>query len=80
MDPPSLAAIRWKCRRGMLELDVLLERFVSRRYAGLSEAQRHDFLALLAAEDDLLWDWMTGRATPAEKGIAELVEQIRNQR
>lgn len=80
MEEPGLATIRWKCRRGMLELDILLERFVSRHYAGLDDARRQAFMTLLDAEDDLLWDWMTGRNTPEEKGIAELVEQIRNLR
>lgn len=77
-EQPGQAAIRWKCRRGMLELDMLLERFVARHYAGLDRKGRRDLIALLDAEDDLLWDYLTGRVVPEAKGIARLVERIRD--
>ncbi len=81
MEPrPSLAELRWRCRRGMLELDLLLRRFVEQRYAELSNAQVRALGAALAVEDDQLWDWLSGRARPEEQGIAEIVEFISGRR
>ena len=47
----ELKRIRWLCRRGMKELDVLLDRFVNAEYDTLSEAEHDELLALLNRED-----------------------------
>lgn len=73
---PTLAQLRWRCRRGMLELDVLLSRFLDQRYSKLSEAQAVALFEALEAEDDELWDWLSGRARPQEQRIADIVELI----
>ncbi len=56
----SLERIRWRCRRGLLELDIVLGRFVERHYAGLDVAERTAFDALLDMPDTELWDMITG--------------------
>lgn len=78
----SLERIRWRCRRGLLELDIVLCRFVERHYAGLGEAGRAAFDTLLEMPDAELWDMITGKegagggeAPPA--GCAEVLELIR---
>ena len=63
--------IRWRCRRGLLELDIVLGRFVERHYAGLDSAGRAAFDALLDMPDTELWDMITGRGT-AGRGEASL--------
>ncbi len=57
-----LERIRWRCRRGLLELDIVLGRFVERHYAGLDEAGREAFDTLLEMPDAELWDMITGKA------------------
>jgi len=57
----ELERVRWRCRRGLLELDIVLGRFVDLHYRGLDEAQRSAFNALLEVPDTLLWDMITGR-------------------
>ncbi|MDT8364222.1 MAG: succinate dehydrogenase assembly factor 2 [Nitrosomonas sp.] len=49
------ARIRWRCRRGMLELDIVLQRFLEKHYAQLSESQYREFETLLSLPDHDLW-------------------------
>ena len=69
--------LRWQCRRGMLELDVLLNRFMDQGYGELDDADRARFADLLDFEDQLLLDWFMGYAIPADPGIGRLVARIR---
>lgn len=57
----NIERIRWRCRRGLLELDIVLECFVSKHYAGLDAAEKVAFDALLDSPDTLLWDMITAR-------------------
>ena len=47
---------RWRCRRGLLELDVVLRRFMDMHYARLSRAELQQFETLLNLPDNDLWD------------------------
>lgn len=62
----ELERMRWRCRRGLLELDLVLERFVVRHYAGLDAEGRRAFDALLDMPDTALWDMITGRSDAPE--------------
>ena len=69
---------RWRCRRGMKELDFILNRFIDAEMSGLSVAEKTLFDELLSTEDMLLWYWLSGKAKPQgpEGHFAELVERI----
>ena len=69
--------VRWLCRRGMRELDVLLTRYLDRDWAQASEAQRGLFLQLLDCEDDRLWRWFLGHETAPDAALDALVRYIR---
>ena len=69
--------LRWRCRRGMRELDQLLVRYLDHAWAADSDAGRDAFLRLLDCEDDMLWRWFMGHEEPADAGIATLLERIR---
>lgn len=56
-------ALRWRSRRGMKELDVLLERYFERRYDAASADERAEFERLLAHEDPDIWLWLMGQAS-----------------
>ena len=75
-DDPELKRIRWRCRRGMRELDQLFDRYLARCWATESEPQRVVFLRLLDCEDDKLWRWFMGRERPEDTGLASIVERI----
>lgn len=58
--------LRWKCRRGTLELDLLLQQFLERDYAQLNVPAQHAFETLLEAGDEDLWAMIIGKlATPS---------------
>jgi antitoxin CptB len=68
--------IRWRCRRGLLELDLVLERFLARRFDGLDGELRSRFDELLDEPDNDLLDLALGRAEPAPRYRA-IVEMLR---
>lgn len=68
--------IRWRCRRGLLELDLLLARFVARRLAQLSEAEREAFKSLLQYSDNDLWDLIAGRQTVPAGLEGDLIREL----
>jgi antitoxin CptB len=72
-----LERIRWRCRRGLLELDIVLARFVEQRYATLDEAQQAAFDALLDMPDTVLWDMITGRELPAQEMQRRVLEWLK---
>lgn len=72
-----LDRVRWRCRRGLLELDIVLARFIDKQYAQLDEAGRQAFDALLDMPDNPLWDMIAGRQEAAHSGQQALLEKIR---
>ena len=78
MDDPELPRLRWRCRRGMRELDLLLTRYLDRGWSAASDSERRIFLQILECEDDTLWRWFMGLAAPEEKDLDELVGRIRD--
>ena len=74
----ELERVRWRCRRGMLELDIVLGRFVERYYEELDAAGREAFDALLDMPDAELWDIITsGENVPPAASQAAVLKLIR---
>ena len=76
MDPRA-AKLRWRCRRGMRELDAVLQAFLSQSFAGLAEAEKSRFEAVLELSDPELHGYLVGRLEPEDPGDAELIARIR---
>ena len=68
---------RWRCRRGMLELDLLLNQFVNTQYVELNNQQKNVFDQLLDYPDQLLFDLFLGHMESSDQGVSELVKTIR---
>lgn len=68
--------MRWAARRGMLELDLVLEPFVSTRYAQLNARERQCLQTLLTCEDQDLYAWLLQREEPADAEQRALVRKI----
>ena len=77
-DETEIRKLRWRCRRGMRELDQLLERWLDREWRQSPTAQREVFLRLLDCEDDRLWRWFRGHEVCPDVEIAALVDRIRS--
>lgn len=73
-----LRRLRWQCRRGMKELDVVLTRYLDRRFSVASAQERQNFERLLKVEDDRLWDWVLGRAPAEDPEFHALIERLRS--
>jgi antitoxin CptB len=69
--------LRWRCRRGLKELDVLLERFARTRLYSASHAERAAFEELLALSDPDLAGYLLGEEVPRQAAMAQLVAAIR---
>jgi antitoxin CptB len=74
--PQEPGLLRWRCRRGMRELDVLLRRYVDERYAGASREQQEAFRALLDAPDPLIHAYCLGLEVPPTPILAALIGHI----
>ncbi len=73
-----LARLQWACRRGMLELDVLLGNFLKGAYSNLPETEKQQFESLLDEPDPLLFAWLTGQKKPEDESMLMITEKIRN--
>lgn len=69
--------IRWRCRRGMLELDLLLNEFLE-RYETLDAEQQSTFVRLLEYPDQTLLELLMGRMKPTDKDVVNVIKQIRS--
>jgi antitoxin CptB len=72
----EVKALRWRCRRGMRELDRLLERWLESGWPTASESDRVVFRRLLATEDDKLWRAFLGHERLEDDDVQRLVEHI----
>jgi antitoxin CptB len=69
--------LRWKCRRGTLELDLLLHQFLDRDYATLDHTAQQAFETLLEAGDEELWAIVNEEAPCLVPGCEHVVERLR---
>jgi antitoxin CptB len=72
------ARVRWKCRRGMLELDLLLGNFLDKGYQRLDANARRRFEQMLEYPDEVLLEWLMGRIVPSDKDVSDIVRRIRS--
>jgi antitoxin CptB len=74
----DVARLRWRCRRGMRELDAVLESFVTTSFSALSVEDIARFERILELPDPELFAYVTGRSAPGDDDIARLIERIRS--
>ena len=73
--PPNL---RWACRRGMLELDVLLGNFLEEAFVKLPENEQAIFVNLFNNNDQDLYHWLIGQVEAPEADLAMMIGKIRH--
>ena len=73
---PEIKRLRWRCRRGMRELDQLMLRYLDQRWTTADDLERSNFLMLLDTEDDKLWRWFMGRERPENENLEAIVNAI----
>ncbi len=75
--PERKAKINWQCRRGMLELDLMLQRFSRSKIDNLSEEELGLFERILEVPDPDLYAWLMGYEKPTDKEFETIVAYIR---
>lgn len=73
----QFSRIRWRSRRGMMELDLLLRRYLDQRWAQADDAERATYARLLDCEDTRLWPWLLGRERPEDPEFDALIQKMR---
>jgi antitoxin CptB len=76
-DLKNIDRLRWQCRRGMLELDLLLEAFLDQHYPSLSPRLQRHFLQLLDFPDPVIHAWCVTGEAPEDEEFCELATAIR---
>lgn len=72
----ELNRLRWRSRRGMLELDLLLLPFFDEAFRQLPDAEQTAFTRLLEQEDPDLLQWFSRKGVPDDQELGQLVEKI----
>lgn len=76
MTPEENARLVWQCRRGMLELDVFLQRFLKQGYDDLNEKQQQAFMQLLELPDQELLEILLGNTSATDSQLNEIAFRI----
>jgi antitoxin CptB len=74
MDALAMSRLRWKCRRGLLELDLVLHDFIENH---LTEKDLSELNSLLELEDNDLWDIVSGRSDRFDARHGGIVARLR---
>ena len=73
----ELDRIRWHCRRGLLELDLILDRFNQKHLAALDAVQLEEFKELLALDDNYLLDLIMERMPVDDQRLAPVLGMLK---
>ncbi|MEN9849479.1 MAG: hypothetical protein RL368_2219 [Pseudomonadota bacterium] len=73
----EFSRLKWHCRRGMKELDVMLTRYLEEYYPNASETEQATFRELLDLSDPLMYAYFLGYETPSNPELMALIEKIR---
>ena len=76
IDERTLSKLRWRCRRGLLENDLFVERFFERHGAAITEAQARGLEALMELADNDLLDLLLVRTEPQGELLRDDVVQV----
>ncbi|KTC93301.1 succinate dehydrogenase assembly factor 2 [Legionella cincinnatiensis] len=78
LDNQEKARLAWHCRRGMLELDLILQRFLEKHLDLISNEELEAFNHLLSCTDPELFAWLMGHDEPQENELKKIVAIIRS--
>ena len=76
----QLSKLRWRCRRGFLENDLILTRLLERRGANFTTEEHEQLLSLIALDDNDLWEIIAGRTDVFPAGADAMVATLRQTR
>ncbi len=74
--PENVSKLRWRCRRGMKELDMLLTAYLDQDYLAAPSSEQDTFHLLLEQQDPEMYGWFLGRAESDNAELQALVNKI----
>lgn len=77
IDSRDKARLSWHCRRGMLELDLILQHFLNTQVDSFTDSEVEMFDLLLSYTDPELLSWFMGQADPDDLALMPLVLRLR---
>ncbi|MGA9026504.1 MAG: succinate dehydrogenase assembly factor 2 [Steroidobacteraceae bacterium] len=75
-DVRLIGRLRWRCRRGMKELDLLLRRYLDEEFSSATAADQNAFCRLLDCQDPTLYAYCMGNERPPSDDICSLIDRI----
>ncbi|MEN7343144.1 MAG: succinate dehydrogenase assembly factor 2 [Pseudomonadota bacterium] len=75
-DEAQIRALKWRCRRGMRELDQLLAGYLVQHYASAETRLQDAFVRLLELQDPVIFGYLVRREVAEDEDIREIIERI----
>ena len=75
----DMSRLRWRCRRGTKELDIVMNRYLAERYSTASAEEQASFNALLDVEYPIIFDMLLDKTTsndPNQQALVEILKGI----
>ena len=76
MSDPEMAKLRWRCRRGMKELDMLLLSYLDNHYSNEEQVGQRAFRQLLSMPDPDILALLTAKATTDDEHLANVIKRL----
>lgn len=76
MEESELSRLRWRCRRGIKEMDILLVRFLEEVFPELDEREQLIFADLLEETDLDIYAWIMGKSSPYNSSYSNIISQL----
>ena len=70
----------WRCRRGIKEMDIVLQNFIKDSYDELNNENKSAFSKLLEEQDLDILNWILGKDKPEDTELIEIIKKIRSSR
>ncbi len=74
----EISHLRWLCRRGMKELDVVMTGYLEDYYLEADEQDQQAFKALLEMADPDIFSLLVGRNTVSDRAINNLIDKLKS--
>lgn len=70
------ARVQWACRRGMIELDIVIMPFLKYEYESLTDTDKQIFVTLLKSHDPDLFNWVINYSEPVNPEFKRMIKLI----
>ncbi len=75
--PLKKSRLLWRCRRGIKEMDIILQDFINDSYDQLTEKNKNAFSKLLDEQDLDILNWIIGKDKPTDNELIEIINIIK---